>query len=57
MPNTLEKEYLRGKEEATKELNKDYKYETELLKKDFNSTIDRQKDRIASLEDEVKKLY
>ena len=51
---TLEKEYNRGCEDTTKELTKDYNYSTELLKKDYDSVIERQKDKIASLE-ELKK--
>lgn len=55
IPTLLEKEYVRGKKEATTELEKEHKYETELLKKDFQNTIDRQNDKIESLQEEVKK--
>lgn len=55
MPSNLEKEYQKGKDEMSKEMTKEHKYEVELLKKDFNSTIERQKDRISSLEEEIKK--
>ena len=55
MPLNLEKEYQRGREELSKEITKEHKYEVELLKKDFNSTIERQKDKILSLEEEIKK--
>ena len=55
IPSLLEKEYARGKKEATVELEKENKYATELLKKDFQNTIDRQNDKIESLQEEVKK--
>lgn len=55
IPTLLEKEYARGKKEATAELEKEHKYATELLKKDFQNTIDRQNDKIESLQEEVKK--
>lgn len=51
----LEKEYTRGKEEAQKELTKENTYTLELLKKDFQNTIDRQTDKINSLEAELEK--
>lgn len=56
IPGLLEKEYAKGKKEATDELKKEHTYETELLKKDFQNTIDRQNDKILSLQEEVKKL-
>ena len=52
----LEKEYIRGRKEATSELEKEHKYATELLRKDFQNTIDRQNDKIESLKEEVEKL-
>ncbi len=55
IPSLLEKEYLRGKKEATTELEKENKYTTELLKKDFQNTIDRQEDKIKSLQEELEK--
>ncbi len=55
IPNLINKEYERGKKEATSELEKEYKYNTELLKKDFQNTIDRQNDKIASLQEELSK--
>ena len=55
VPSKLEKEYQRGRDELSKEMMKEHKYEVELLKKDFNSTIDRQKDKIISLEGEIKR--
>lgn len=55
IPAFLEKEYTRGKKEATAELEKENKYATELLKKDFQNTIDRQNDKINSLKDELDK--
>lgn len=55
IPVLLEKEYAKGRKEATNELEKDHKYATELLKKDFQNTIDRQNDKIISLKEEVEK--
>ena len=55
IPTLLEKEYARGRKEVTSELEKEYKYETELLKKDFQSTIDRQTDKIETLQLELEK--
>ena len=54
LPDMLEKEYARGKKDATAEIEKENKYQVELLKKDFNNTIDRQNDKILSLENEIK---
>ena len=51
----LEKEYAKGRKETTSELEKEHKYATELLKKDFQNTIDRQNDKIESLKEEVEK--
>ena len=51
----MEKEYARGRKEATSELEKEHKYATELLKKDFQNTIDRQNDKITSLKEDVEK--
>ena len=56
IPTLLEKEYARGKKEATDELKKEYNYETELLKKDFQNTIDRQNDKIIVLQEDAKKI-
>ena len=55
IPSLLEKEYSRGKKDATAELEKEHTYTTELLKKDFQNIIDRQNDKIESLQEEVKK--
>lgn len=55
IPALLEKEYARGRKEAMAELEKDHKFATELLKKDFQNTIDRQNDKIESLKEEVQK--
>lgn len=55
IPTLLEKEYVRGRKEMSNELEKEHKYATELLSKDFQSTIDRQNDKIESLTEEVKK--
>ncbi|HIU51911.1 MAG TPA: hypothetical protein IAB70_04755 [Candidatus Merdicola faecigallinarum] len=56
IPALLDKEYERGKKEATAEITKDNKYATELLKKDFQNTIDRQNDKIESLQEEIQKV-
>ena len=55
IPALLEKEYARGRKEASSEIERENKYATELLKKDFQNTIDRQNDKIESLQEEVKK--
>ena len=55
IPSMLEKEYLRGKKETSSELEKDYKYKIDLMCKDYQNTIDRQNDKIASLNDEIEK--
>ncbi len=55
IPNIIEKEYERGKKEATIELEKENKYSTDILKKDFQSVIDRQNDKIISLKEELEK--
>ena len=55
IPSLLEKEYAKGRKEATAEAEKENNYATELLKKDFQNTIDRQNDKIESLKDEVTK--
>ena len=56
IPKLLEGEYTRGKKETTAELDKEHKYAVELLKKDFQNTIDRQNDKIESLQEEVRKF-
>ena len=55
IPNLLSEEYARGKSDATSELGKENKYATELLKKDFQNTIDRQNDKIEALKEELQK--
>ena len=55
IPNLLCNEYAKGKADATCELEKENKYSIELLKKDFQNTIDRQNDRIESLKEELQK--
>ena len=55
IPVLLENEYIRGREDTKKELEREHKYATELLKKDFQNTIDRQNDKIASLKEEIEK--
>ena len=55
IPELLQQEYERGKKEAIAEIQKENKYATELLKKDFQNTIDRQNDKIEALQEELKK--
>lgn len=54
-PELLEKEYSKGRKDATQDLEKENKYLTELLKKDFQNIIDIQNDKIESLKEEVEK--
>ena len=56
IPNLLLQEYEKGKKESTSILEKEHKYATELLKKDFQNTIDRQEDKINALNKEIEKL-
>lgn len=56
IPSLLNKEYDRGLNEAKKELEKEHKYEIEILKKDFQNIIDRQNDKIESLNEELNKI-
>ena len=56
IPTMLDKEYIRGKKEATAELEREHKYATELLKKDYENTIDRQNDKIELLKEEIEKV-
>ena len=55
IPAQLEKEYARGRKEATSEIEKENKYQVELLTKDFQNTIDRQNDKMEVLEEELEK--
>lgn len=55
IPSLLEKEYARGKKEATLEIEKENKYQVELLKKDYQSIIDRHEDKINALKEELEK--
>lgn len=55
IPDLLVKEYEKGKKEVSTLLNKEHKYEIDLLSKDFQSKIDRQADKIESLESEINK--
>ncbi len=50
LPKLLELEYNRGKKEIEEILVKEHKYEMELKMKDYQNIIDRQKDKIESLE-------
>ncbi len=56
IPKLLETEYTKGKKDATSELERNNKFETELLKKDFQNTIDRQNDKILALQEEMKRV-
>lgn len=56
IPTLMDKEYNRGRKEIANELEKDHKHEIELLTKDSQNTIDRQADKIASLESEITRL-
>lgn len=56
IPLIMDKEYNRGKKEITNELEKDHKHEIELLNKDSKNVIDRQTDKITSLETEITRL-
>ncbi len=53
IPETLQLEYNRGKEETTTELKKEQEYKEKLLIKDYQSQIDRQSDKIESLTKEL----
>jgi len=55
IPSLLEKEYARGRKDVTTELEKEHKYSVELLKKDFQNTIDRQNDKIEAFKQEIEK--
>lgn len=55
IPSLLEKEYTRGRKEATAEIEKENKYATALLKKDYENTIERQNDKIEVLKEEITK--
>ena len=57
IPNLLIKESDKTRKEVTNELEKEYKYSTELLKKDYQNTIDRQNDKIEALQEELAKAY
>ncbi len=52
----MDKEYTRGRKEMASELEKDHKHEIELLNKDSKNVIDRQNDKISSLESEITRL-
>ena len=55
IPNLLSKECEKVRKEVTLELEKENKYQLELLKKDYQNTIDRQTDKIESLNLEIEK--
>ena len=56
IPEIMQKEYDRGVKETTTLLKKEQEYKEELLKKDYQNTIDRQTDKIESLNNELLKL-
>ena len=56
IPSLLEKEYKRGCDEVSKILERENKYQKDLMEKDYSNTIDRQKDKIESLEKEIDTL-
>lgn len=56
IPEMLAKEYDKSKIETTKELTKEFKYEKDLLIAEYKNTIDRQNDKIETLEKEIDKL-
>lgn len=56
IPSLLEKEYKRGCDEVSKTLERENKYQKDLMEKDYSNTIDRQKDKIESLEKEIDAL-
>ena len=56
MPTELENEYIKGKKDATLEIEKETKFTIALLKKDYENTIERQKDKIEALKEEVEKV-
>ena len=56
IPNLLKVEYEKGKKETTTLLEKENKYSIDLLKKDYQNTIDRQNDKIESLKEELEKV-
>ncbi len=56
IPNLLKDEYEKGKKETTILLEKENKYSIDLLKKDYQNTIDRQNDKIESLKEELEKV-
>ncbi len=55
IPNLLLKESDKTRKEVTIELEKEHKYSSELLKKDYQNTIDRQNDKIEALQEELAK--
>lgn len=57
IPKLLETEYIKGRKDATNELEKNNRFEVELLKRDFQNTIDRQNDKLVYLQEEINKVY
>lgn len=56
IPELLNSEYKRAQQETTTELQRDFKYEKELLVAEYKNTIDRQNDKLESLNLEIEKL-
>jgi len=56
IPDMLLAEYERGVKETTNNMQREQKYQIELLKKDYQNTIDRQTDKIESLNTELSKM-
>lgn len=56
IPTLLENEYSRGQADAIKEVERENKFEVELMKKDFQGKIDRQTDVIDSLKAELARI-
>ncbi|MEG1009599.1 MAG: hypothetical protein RSE41_03735 [Clostridia bacterium] len=55
IPKLLKDEYLRGKNEATKELEHEYEHKIELSKNEYESTKNRFTDKVESLTQELTK--
>ena len=56
IPQTMQKEYDKGVEACTKELNKEHEHTVALLKKDYQSIIDRLNDKLETLNQEMLRI-
>ncbi len=56
IPKLLEAEYNRGQQEKQKELEREHEYERNLKDAEYKNVIDRQNDKIESLEKELAKI-